>query len=51
MANTEKIVLGSGKLYVTTFSGTLPEDTALETSDNLIGLIQGGATLTYTPTL
>lgn len=50
MANTEKIVLGSGKLYVTTFSGTLPEDTALETSDNLIGLIQGGATLTYTPT-
>lgn len=50
MANTEKIVLGSGKLYVTTFNGTLPEDTALETSDNLIGLIQGGATLTYTPT-
>lgn len=50
MANTEKIVLGSGKLYVTTFNGTLPEDTALETNDNLIGLIQGGATLTYTPT-
>lgn len=50
MANTEKIVLGSGKLYVTTFDGTLPEDTAIETNDNLIGLIQGGATLTYTPT-
>ena len=50
MANTEKIVLGSGKLYVTTFNKTLPEDTTIETSDNLIGLIQGGATLTYTPT-
>lgn len=50
MANTEKIVLGSGKLYVQLFEGTLPEDSAIETLDNLIGWIQGGATLTYTPT-
>jgi hypothetical protein len=50
MANTEKIVLGSGKLYVTTFENSLPEDATLETTDNLIGYIQGGATLTYTPT-
>lgn len=52
MANTEKIVLGSGKLYVTDFTAgsNLPTDAALEVNDNLIGWIQGGATLTYTPT-
>lgn len=50
MANTEKIVLGSGKMYVTEFTGELPTDTALEVQDNLIGWIQGGATLQYTPT-
>lgn len=50
MANTEKIVLGSGKLYVTEFTDTLPEDAAIEVESNLIGLIQGGATLAYTPT-
>lgn len=50
MANTEKIVLGSGKMYVTEFTGELPTDTNLEVQDNLIGWIQGGATLQYTPT-
>ena len=50
MANTEKIVLGSGKLYVTEFTDTLPEDATNEVESNLIGLIQGGATLAYTPT-
>ena len=50
MANTEKIVLGSGKLYVTEFTDTLPEDATIEVESNLIGLIQGGATLAYTPT-
>jgi hypothetical protein len=49
-SNTEKIVLGSGKLYVVEFTDTMPEDTTIEADDNLIGLIQGGATLTYTPT-
>lgn len=48
MAN-EKIVLGSGKLYVTEFAGTIPEDTTLETDANILGYIQGGATLSYTP--
>ena len=51
---SDKIVLGSGKLYVTeatkTASGyTIPADSALETASNLIGYIQGGATLEYTP--
>lgn len=50
MANTEKIVLGSGKLYVVAYTDTIPADTDLEKNENLIGLIQGGATLTYTPT-
>lgn len=50
MANTERIVLGSGKLYVTAYTGTIPESTTLEVDNNLLGLIQGGATLTYTPT-
>lgn len=52
MANTEKIVLGSGKLYVTKFTkgSAIPENATIEVDDNLLGLIQGGATLTYTPT-
>jgi len=45
----EKIVLGSGKLYVAVFAGTIPEDTTLEVETNLLGLIQGGATLEYKP--
>ena len=52
---SDKIVLGSGKLYVDaiTASGgvyTIPQDTAIETSTKLLGYIQGGATLEYTPT-
>lgn len=46
----EKIVLGSGKLYVAEFATELPKDAELETEANLIGLIQGGATLEYKPT-
>jgi hypothetical protein len=46
----EKIVLGSGKLYTSVFAGTIPTDAALEVEDNLLGLIQGGATLEYKPT-
>ncbi|WP_238907447.1 hypothetical protein [Clostridium sp. YIM B02506] len=52
MAGTagEKIVLGSGKLYTTEFTGTIPEDSTIEADGNLLGLIQGGATLEYKPT-
>lgn len=46
---TEKIVLGSGDVYMTEFSGTLPENATIETSDNLLGAIQGGASLEYKP--
>ena len=51
MAGPEKIVLGSGKLYIDEFTGTIPEDSVIEVEEKLLGLIQGGATLTYTPTL
>lgn len=47
--NGEKIVLGSGKLYVAEFSGTIPADATIEVSTNLLGYIQGGATLSYKP--
>lgn len=50
MATTEKIVLGSGKLYVTEFSGTIPENSVLEMEENRLGHIKGGASIEYTPT-
>nr|WP_317357251.1 hypothetical protein [uncultured Tyzzerella sp.] len=45
----ESIVLGSGKLYVKEFVDTIPQDSDIEQDENLLGLIQGGASLTYTP--
>lgn len=51
---SNRIVLGSGKMYITeaTFTGgtvTIPDNATIEVADNLIGYIQGGATLSYTP--
>ena len=46
---SNKIVLGSGKLYVAEFDASIPSDSDLENSGNLIGYIQGGATLEYSP--
>jgi hypothetical protein len=45
----EKIVIGSGELYVQEFTGEVPADSVIEDDDNLIGRVQGGATLTYKP--
>lgn len=45
----DKITLGSGKLYITEFSGTVPADTTIETEANLLGLIKGGASVSYKP--
>ena len=52
MAELEKITLGSGKVYIASYDATqgVPDDTTLCVEDNLIGYIQGGATLTWTPT-
>lgn len=49
MALNKKIVLGSGKLYCSEFTNTIPEDKTLEVEDNILGLISGGATLSYEP--
>jgi hypothetical protein len=46
----EKIVLGSGELYIDEFVDTLPENTAIEVDANRLGYIQGGASLEYKPT-
>jgi len=46
----EKIVLGSGTLYVLEFTDTVPANATIEVDDNIIGKIKGGASLEYTPT-
>lgn len=47
--DTEVITLGSGKLYIAEYAGTIPESLTLEVTGNLIGHISGGASLEYTP--
>lgn len=44
-----KITLGSGRLFSLEFDGLIPEDTVIEAEANLLGYIQGGATITYKP--
>lgn len=43
-------ILGSGKVYFMKFTGTLPTNAEIEKDENLLGLIQGGAKVSYTPT-
>lgn len=45
----EKIVLGSGKIYYSEFTGTIPVDATIETEANLLGAVSGGATVEYKP--
>lgn len=47
---TERITLGSGKLYLMEFDGTLPTKEDICKADNLFSRIKGGASLEYTPT-
>jgi len=49
MSKKEVIILGSGKLYLTEFVGTLPTFAALASEDNLFGAVSGGASLEYKP--
>lgn len=44
----ETITLGSGKIYLTVFSETLPTVDAICVEQNLLGYIKGGASLEYT---
>lgn len=43
------ITLGSGKMYITDFTGKIPENSVIETEENIAGYIQGGASLEYSP--
>lgn len=45
----ETITLGSGKLYVTEYTGTIPSNDDLEQKSNILGYIQKGASLDYKP--
>ncbi len=45
----ESITLGSGKVYITEFTDSIPADETIEVDGNLLGLIQGGASIAYTP--
>jgi len=50
--NKESIVLGSGDLYCMKFTGVgeaLPENTVIETEENRLGHIKGGAEIEYAP--
>ena len=46
----DRIVLGSGRLFVLVYTGTIPADDVIETAGNLLGAIKGGATLEYSVT-
>ena len=46
--DSERIILGSGKLYCMVFTEEIPEDTAIETDANQLAHIKGGASLEYT---
>jgi len=45
----ERVALGSGILYVTEYTGTIPVNAVIETEDNRLGYIQGGASVEYKP--
>ena len=47
---SDRIVLGSGEVYIDEFSGSIPQDNAIETAAKRLGYIKGGATLSYKPT-
>lgn len=50
--NGERIVLGSGYMYVAEFDSRtkeIPDHAEIEKEENLLGLIQGGAEVTYKP--
>lgn len=51
MSTSKRIVLGSGKLYLTQYNGEAPDSPDVYCVDeNLLGHIKGGATIEYTPT-
>ena len=49
MAETERIILGSGNVHMKLFDGNLPSVDEICTDENQISYIQGGATIEYKP--
>lgn len=50
MSEKDEVILGSGKLYLLEYTGTIPDDTTFEVEGNNVGKIKGGASLEYKPT-
>lgn len=48
MINKGRIALGSGDLFCMEFTDEIPTDEVIETDENKLGAIQGGASLEYT---
>lgn len=46
--DNKTITLGSGKIYLMTFSDTMPDKETICADENLLGYIKGGAALEYT---
>lgn len=49
VTDNKPIILGSGTLYVIEYTGTIPEDAQIEKPENVLGLVQGGASVEYKP--
>lgn len=50
MADKDRIILGSGKVYCMAYTGTIPTDALIEVEENRLGYISGGASIEYKPT-
>lgn len=48
-AKTMYIPVGSGHIYATEFTGTIPADNVIETEANRLGYVEGGGTIEYQP--
>jgi len=49
MALTENVILGSGVLYISTYTDAIPADEAFEVDANKLGDIKGGCSIAYKP--
>ena len=49
MSKKERIILGSGQVYLVEFANAFPEVDTICVEDNRLGYISGGATLEYKP--
>lgn len=45
--NSENIILGSGDLFISKYTGVVPADNVIEADENRAGNIKGGATMEY----